>query len=87
MLGRMPVGHKPPGKSGRKLRVYKETHQAMQHRMIALSRRVFERGGNVSGFEQGVILENFLAAGAGSQEVEHVFDADAQASEAGTPAA
>src|SRR6266481_5626945 len=58
-----------------------------QHRMIALSRRVFERGGNVSGFEQGVIFENFLAAGAGGQEVEHLLDADAQAPEAGTPAA
>src|ERR1700730_8458140 len=58
-----------------------------QHRMIALPRRVFERGRNVSGFEQWVIFENFLAAGSGGQEVEHVLDADAQAPEAGTPAA
>src|SRR3984893_19129508 len=58
-----------------------------QHRMIALPRRVFECRGNVSGFEQRVIFENFLAAGAGSQEVEHVLDADAQAPETGTPAA
>src|SRR6266404_4875093 len=58
-----------------------------QHRMIALSRRVFERGGNVSGFEQGVMFENFLAAGAGGQEVEHVVDADSQAPQARTPAA
>jgi hypothetical protein len=31
MLGRMPVGRKPPGKSGRQLRVHKETHQAMRN--------------------------------------------------------
>jgi hypothetical protein len=33
--------------------------------MIALPRRVFERSGNVLGFEQRVIREDFFAAGAG----------------------
>jgi hypothetical protein len=28
MLGRMPVGGKPPGQSRRKLRVHEKTHQA-----------------------------------------------------------
>src|ERR1700737_4481260 len=58
-----------------------------QHRMIALPRRVFECRGNVSGFEQEVIFENFLAAGSGGKEVEHALDADAQAPKAGPPAA
>src|SRR5713101_8044941 len=59
---------------------------ATQHRMVALPRRVFERGGDVPGFEQRQIRENLLAAGAGGQQVEHIADADAQTTQAGAPA-
>jgi hypothetical protein len=55
--------------------------------VIALSRGVFQSGGNVTGFEQRVVFENFLPGGPCGQQFEHVLDADAQASEARSPAA
>src|ERR1019366_4756395 len=54
---------------------------------VALTRRVFERGGDVAGFQQRVIAENFLAARPGGEQGEHVLDADAQAAQAGTASA
>jgi hypothetical protein len=59
----------------------------MQHRMIALARRVFKCGGNVACFKQWIICENFLAGCSGSKQVKHVPDADAQPPQAGTSAA
>lgn len=44
--------------------------------MVALPRRIFERGGNVSVFQQRMIGKDFFAAGAGGQQIEHVFDTD-----------
>jgi hypothetical protein len=35
--------------------------------MVALPRRVFERGGDVTVFEQGVVFQNLIAAGPGAR--------------------
>jgi hypothetical protein len=55
--------------------------------MVALSRRIFKRGGNVPGFQQRIIGEDFFTAGAGSQQIEHVLDANTETPQAGPPAA
>jgi hypothetical protein len=54
--------------------------------MIALAGRIFERRCDVFSFEQRIIFEDFLAAGAGGQEIEHILHANAQAAQTGTPA-
>jgi hypothetical protein len=48
----------------------------VQDRMVALSRRIFKRGGNVAGLQQRIVGEDFLTVGAGGQQIEHVLDAD-----------
>jgi hypothetical protein len=58
----------------------------VQDRMVALACRIFKRGGNVPGFQQRVISEEFLAAGASGQQIEHVLDADAKTPQAGPSA-
>jgi hypothetical protein len=55
--------------------------------MAALAGRIFERRGDVLGFEKRIIPKDFLAAGAGSEEIKHVLHANAQTAQAGTPAA
>jgi hypothetical protein len=45
--------------------------------MVGLSRGVFERRRDVLGFKQREIAEDFLSAGARSEQVEDVFDPDA----------
>src|SRR6185437_11866850 len=58
-----------------------------QHRMVALPGGIFERGGDVSGFKQRMIFEDFLARGARCEQVEDVLHADAQPAKTGSPAA
>ena len=55
--------------------------------MVALPCRVFEGGGDVSRFQERIVAEDFLAAGARGQKIEHVFDPDAQATQARAVAA
>ena len=55
--------------------------------VVGLAGGVFEGGGDVAGFEGGVVGEDFGAVGAGGEEVEYVFDPDAQAAQAGATAA
>ncbi len=55
--------------------------------MVALPRRVFERGDDVAFLKQRIIGEDFRAIGAGGQQVQHVLHADAQPAQAGTAAA
>ena len=62
---------------------YEPRQATSQYRMIALPRRVFECRGDISGLEQRIVFEDFLAAGPGRQQVEHILDADAQAAQAG----
>jgi len=52
-----------------------------QMRMIALPRRIFQRGRNVAGLQQRVIRQNFPTAGASGQQIEYVTHADAQATQ------
>ena len=54
--------------------------------MVTLPRRKFERGGDIPGFEQCVVAEDFLTTGTRSQQVEHISDPDAQAAQARPPA-
>ena len=55
--------------------------------MVARLGGVFECSGDVGVFEQRVVGENFLAAGARSPQIKHVLDPDAQASQAWAAAA
>jgi hypothetical protein len=55
--------------------------------MVDRSGGVFECSGDVSVLEQRVVSENFLPAGARSQQIKHVLDLDAQASQARAAAA
>ena len=50
-----------------------ETSGDAQRRAVALSRRVFERGGDVAGFQQPGNRRGFLAARSGREQVEHVL--------------
>jgi len=54
--------------------------------MVTLPRRKFERGGDIPGFEQCVVAEDFLTTATRSQQVEHISDPDAQAAQATPPA-
>ena len=55
----------------------------MQDRMIALTRGEFQDSGDVRRFKQRIVRE--ISRCARRQQVEHVLDADAQASNAGAP--
>ena len=55
--------------------------------MVAVAGRVFERGGDVAVFEQRIILKDFFTRRPRRQEVQDVFDPDAQPAKAGPPAA
>ncbi len=53
--------------------------------MIALTRSKFQDSGDVRRFKQRIVRENLVVRCARRQQVEHVLDADAQASNAGAP--
>jgi hypothetical protein len=55
--------------------------------MVALPRRVFKCGGDVPGFQQRIVDEDFLTAGPCSKQIKHVLDADAKTPQAWPPAA
>lgn len=55
--------------------------------MIALTRGEFQHSGDVRRFKQRIVRQNLVVRRARRQQVEHVLDADAQASNAGAPAA
>ena len=59
----------------------------MQDRVIALTRGEFQSSGDVRRFKKRIVRENLVVRRARRQQVEHVLDADAQASNAGTPPA
>ena len=56
-----------------------------QHRMVCCSSGVFEAGGDVFCFQEGVVGEDFLFGGFGGEQFQHVLHADAHAANAWTP--
>ena len=55
--------------------------------MIHFLRGIFEARPDVIGFQVGEVGENFAFRHIGRQQIQHVFDADAQPPDAGTSAA
>jgi len=54
---------------------------------ITMPRRIFKGGGNVPGFQQRIIGQDFLTAGAGGQQIEQILDADAKTPQVRPPPA
>src|SRR5438105_1203480 len=78
----------------RKLRIDQEPRhgkqppsRALQNRMIGVCRREFQRGADVLGLEVRIVRQDFTLRHLSRQELENVLDADAHATDAGTPAA
>ena len=59
---------------------------APQHGVIVLLRGELQDRGDVVGLEIGIVRQDLFAGGAGSQEIEHVLDADTQTANARTAA-
>jgi hypothetical protein len=57
----------------------------VEHRMVTLPCRVFQRSGDIARFEQWIVAEDFFTAGARGKQAEHVGDPDSEAAKTGPP--
>lgn len=59
-----------------------KTDTDAQDQMVTLPRCIFQRSGNVPGFKQWKIGKDLLTAGASSEQIKNVPDADAKTPQA-----
>ena len=73
----------PTRQCRRQLRVNQTASGDTEHRMVALPCRIFQRSGDIARFEQWVVAEDLVTAGARGKQAEHVRDPNSQAAKAG----
>ena len=51
--------------------------------MIALAGCVLQRGGDIAGFEQRIIVQNFFPCRSRGQQIKHILNPNTQRAQAG----
>lgn len=93
VLGVVSSLTQPNGQRRRQLGINEEAHVTglrfgqHEHGMVSPLRRVFQAGPNVLGLQVGKVREDFTFGHTGSQQVQHILDADAHPPDAGASAA